>query len=203
MKRSGEHLARVHVASQSEWRAWLEAHHTQPESIWLVTYKKTSTGPHVPYAAIVEEALCFGWIDSLPRKLDQERTMLLLSPRKRGSGWSKLNKARAERLIAEGRMTEPGLAAIAAARADGSWDRLDAVDRLAIPEDLAAALAQLPGARETFDCFPPSTRRGILEWIAQARRAQTRAARITDTARKAALGIRANTPRQPRRGQRT
>jgi len=185
-------LQRVEVTSRVRWRAWLEKHHGQAESIWLVTYKKSAGDRHVPYDAVVEEALCFGWVDSLPRKLDEHRTMLLLSPRKPGSAWSALNKRRAERMIAEGSMHPAGLAKIEAAKADGSWNRLDAVEALAVPDDLAAALAKHGRAAENFENFPRSVRRGILEWILQAKRPETRAKRIAQTATLAAGNKRAN-----------
>ncbi|MCA3255737.1 MAG: YdeI/OmpD-associated family protein [Alphaproteobacteria bacterium] len=190
---------RVEVDSRAALRRWLEANHGQRESIWLVTFKKAAGPRHVPYDAIVEEALAFGWIDSLPRKLDTERTMLLLSPRKPGSSWSAVNRARVERMEAQGLMHATGRARVAAAKADGSWSRLDAVEALVIPDDLAAALGPGSVADTYFRAFPPSAKRGILEWIAAAKAPETRARRIADTAAKAADNLRANTPRQLKR----
>jgi len=188
----GDGLDRVEVDSREALRAWLEANHRRRDSVWLVTYKAADAARHVPYDTIVEEALCFGWVDSLPRKLDEARTMLLLSPRKARSAWSAANKARIDRLIADGRMTEAGLARVEAARADGSWTFLDDVEALIVPDDLAAALAAHPPAADRFGAFPRSVRRGILEWIKQARRPETRARRIAETARLAAQNRRAN-----------
>ncbi len=189
---AGEHLERVEAASLDEWRAWLAAYHGQRDSIWLVRWKK-GRGPHLAYGDVVDEALCWGWIDSLPRKLDADRSMLLLSPRKKGSAWSAVNKAKVERLMAAGRMQVAGLAKIAAAKADGSWDRLNAVETLAVPDDLAAVLTAVgEDAVRNFAAFSPSSRRGILEWIQQAQRPETRARRMAETARLAALGLRAN-----------
>jgi uncharacterized protein YdeI (YjbR/CyaY-like superfamily) len=185
-------LPRLVMSSRAEWRAWLEANHDRSGSLWLVTYKKASGRPTLSNDDIVEEALCFGWIDSLPRKLDSERTMLLLSPRKPGSLWSALNKRRAERMIAAGLMRPAGLALIEAAQADGSWTALDAVEALAIPDDLAAALDARPPARTHFEAFPRSAKRGILEWILQAKRPETRARRVEETARLAERNERAN-----------
>ena len=196
MTTAGRDLPQVEVASRAQLRDWLAAHHATPGSVWLVTWKKYIPDRYLPYDAIVEEALCFGWIDSLPRKLDADRTMLLLSPRKPGSAWSAVNKARVERLARDGRIAPAGLAVIAAAQADGSWSFLDDVERLEVPPDLAAALAAHPRATELFAAFPPSTRRGILEWIKQARRPQTRQARIAETAALAAVNRRANQFRQ-------
>ena len=186
---------RVQVESRAEWRAWLDANHTRTESIWLVTFKKAAGERYLSYDDVVEEALCFGWIDSLGRTLDHERTMLLLSPRKSGSGWSRANKERIERLIAQGLIAAPGLAKIEQAKADGSWARLDQVEALIIPDDLAEALSRHEGAATNFEAFPRSAKRGILEWIMQAKRPETRAKRIAETARLAAENRRANSYR--------
>lgn len=185
-------VEQVEVTSRAEWRAWLEAHHQQADSVWVVTFKVGSSNPRVPYDDLVEEALTFGWVDSLPRKLDAERTMLLMSPRKPGSAWSAINKQRVERMTAAGLMHPAGLARIEQAKADGTWTKLDAVERLEIPPDLDQALAARPGARANWDSFPKSTRRGVLEWITQAKRPETRAKRVADTAEKAERGERAN-----------
>lgn len=181
----------VEVRSRAELRAWLAANHGQAESIWLVTYKKPSPW-YVPYGDIVDEVLCFGWIDSQPRLLDEARSMLRLSPRKPKSGWSKVNKERIERLIANGLMAAPGLARIEEAQRNGTWTLLDAATADTVPPDLAEAFARHPGAEQNFMGFPPSTRRATLEWITVARRPDTRAARIEQTASLAAKGERAN-----------
>ncbi|WP_376088429.1 YdeI family protein [Roseomonas sp. CCTCC AB2023176] len=180
------------MTSRAAWRAWLVANHRQSGSVWLVTFRKHVADRHVPYDTVVEEALCFGWVDSLPRALDADRTMLLLSPRKAGSNWSALNKDRVERMIAAGLMTPAGLEKIEAAKRDGSWARLDAVEALVVPDDLAAALAAAVPASGNFAAFPKSVRRGILEWIGNAKRPETRAARVAETARLAAENRRAN-----------
>jgi len=190
-KAAADDLPRVDVESREAWRDWLARHHGSSTSIWLVTWKKGDPR-YVDYEAIVEEALCFGWIDSRPRKLDAARSMLLVSPRQKGSAWSRLNKERVERLTAAGRMHASGLARIAEAKVDGTWAKLDLVDDLVVPEDLDKALAALPDARANWDQFPKSARRGILEWIEQSKLAKTRAARIKVTATEAARNKRAN-----------
>ena len=182
---------KVEIESRSDLRAWLRDNHTQTDSIWLVIWKKGDPR-YTAYNNIVEEALCFGWVDSLPRVLDDTRSMLLLSPRKSGSAWSKANKERVVRLIASGLMTPSGLAKIEAAKKNGLWDKLEEVDALQVPDDLAEELAQHPSARQNFDAFPPSVRRAILEWIIQAKKPETRQARISETAAKADSNIRAN-----------
>ena len=186
----------VHPLTRDEWRAWLEANHTRPDGVWLVTFKRATGKPRVEYEEAVEEALCFGWVDSKANALDEERSILWFAPRKKGSGWSKPNKERVERLLAAGKMAPAGLAKIEAAKADGSWALLDEVEQLIIPPDLLAALAAAPPAAENFAAFPRSVKRGILEWITQAKRAETRAARVAETARLAAEGKRANQWRQ-------
>jgi uncharacterized protein YdeI (YjbR/CyaY-like superfamily) len=188
-------LPLVDVGSRQEWRDWLGAEHSASAGVWAVTVKKGALRPgevHVSAQDLCEECLCVGWIDSKPAKVDERRTALLCTPRKPGSGWSKVNKDRFERLLADGLVLPAGRAVVDAARADGSWSKLDHVDALVVPDDLAAALDRDTTARSHFDAFPPSTRRGILEWIMQAKTESTRAKRIDETARLAAENLRAN-----------
>lgn len=182
----------VHPLTRDEWRAWLEHHHTRTEGVWLISYKKAAGKPTVEYDAAVEEALCFGWVDSKGNKLDDERTMLWMAPRKSGSGWSRPNKERIERLLAAGLIAPAGLAKIEAAKQDGSWSALDAVEALEVPPDLDQALSMYAMARQYWDAFPRSVKRAILEWISNAKRPETRAKRIEETARLAAENKRAN-----------
>jgi len=183
--------AQVAPETLEELRAWLSQNHQQTDSVWVV-YRKKAAGGQFAYGDIVDEALCFGWIDSLPRKLDADRTMILVSPRKPGSGWSKVNKDKVARLMAQGRMAPPGLAKIEAAKADGSWDKLTAVDALEEPEELRAALRADPQAEQNWNAFPPSARRGILEWILNAKTQATRNKRVRETAALASKNKRAN-----------
>ncbi len=185
-------FAMVEVASRAALRAWLIAHYSQAESVWLITPKRAAGDAYLPYDAIVEEALCFGWVDSRPRALDVQRSMRLLSPRKPGAPWSRANRARVERLRAAGLMHPAGLAKVEAAQADGSWAFLEDVQDGVAPQDLAQALDARPGARAHFEAFPPSSQRIILEWIKTAKRPQTRARRIQETAEKAQRNERAN-----------
>jgi uncharacterized protein YdeI (YjbR/CyaY-like superfamily) len=185
-------LERVQPASAKEWRDWLQANHACRDGVWLVLPKKGSGIDGVALSDAVDEALCFGWVDSLPRKLDDRRTMLLVSPREAGSNWSAVNKAKVERLIVEGRMAPAGMAKVGTARSDGSWNALDRVEALEVPEDLAASFAALPPSADNWAGFPRSAKRGILEWIVNARTPATRAKRIAETARLAAEGKRAN-----------
>ena len=179
------------AATRDEWRAWLEANHASSSGVWLVFNKKTSGLPHLLYAHGVEEALCFGWVDSKPAKVDDVRSSLYYTPRKPRSGWARTNKVRVARLTELGLMRETGLQVIEAAKADGSWELLDGVENVEIPSDLAEAL-ELIGASANFAAFPKSAKQGILQWIVQAKRPGTRAARIAQTARLAAVNERAN-----------
>jgi uncharacterized protein YdeI (YjbR/CyaY-like superfamily) len=187
-----ESYERVQVDSRAGWREWLAANAATAPGIWAVTWKKAAAGPSVAYEELVEEALCFGWIDSVRRTVDDGRSRLLFTPRRPGSGWSRPNKERIERLVAAGLMTPAGAALIEAAKADGSWASYDEIDAMVEPDDLRAALDASPGARANWDAFPPSARRAILGWISQARRSETRARRVTETVTRAARGERAN-----------
>ena len=178
--------------SRAAWRQWLAAHHAGSPGVWLVYGKKASGLPSLRYAEAVEEALCFGWIDSHPRKLDAARTQLLFTPRKPRSGWSKVNKERLLRLEAAGLLAPAGLAAIARARENGSWESLDAAEAGEVPADLAAALAADAVAAGHFAAFAPSARKAILTWVTGAKQEATRARRVAETVRLAALGKRAN-----------
>jgi uncharacterized protein YdeI (YjbR/CyaY-like superfamily) len=184
----------VQIESRADLRAWLEANHTRTESIWLVKFKKHVPDKYVPWEEIVQEALCFGWIDSRTRRLDDDRTRFLLSPRRPGSPWSRLNKQHVEKMLAEGLMRPPGLAAIEQAKQDGSWTIYDEIEDLVIPDDLAAALAENEEAARHFHAFNDSSKKGILWWIKSAKRPATRQKRIAETVALAQHDVRANYP---------
>lgn len=186
---------RVAIASAGDLRRWLSEHHASAGSVWLVTWKKDSGGPYVAYDDVVDELICYGWVDSLPRKLDQARTMRRISPRDPKSNWSRVNKRRVRRLTRAGRMAPAGLAVVEEARRNGAWDFLNEVENLEIPPDLASAFEQHEGSRRRFERFPRSSKRGILEWIKNARTPATRRRRIEETATKAARNIKANHPK--------
>ena len=181
----------IHPKSRAEWRRWLARHHERGEGVWLVMYKQASDKAGMGYDAAVEEALCFGWIDSRKRSLDDERSLLWMAPRRPRTGWSKSNKARVERLLAAGRIAPAGLARIESAQADGSWTLLDTVESLEVPDDLARALAASKGDAY-FAKFPPGVRKQLLEWVRSAKKPETRAKRVAEIARLAAMNIRAN-----------
>lgn len=185
-------VQRVHVETRAAWRVWLAEHHAGTSSVWVVSWKKHTGKPAVSYDDAVSESLAFGWVDSRPAKLDRDRTMLYFSPRKPSSAWSRPNKHRVATLESAGLMTDAGRRVVCAAKADGSWTKLDDVEDLVVPADLADAFARNPGSRERWDSFPRSARRGILEWIVQARRPATRRKRLDETAEMAGRGERAN-----------
>lgn len=191
----------VHVDSGAELRAWLEANHDSSDGVWLVTHKKTSaTGPYVSWTEIVDELIAFGWVDSVQKRLDEDRSKIQITPRKPQSKWSRVNKERVERLTAEGRMAPPGIAMVELAKETGTWTALDAVERLEEPDDLRAALDAVPDARRHYDAFPPSSRRAILEWVTSAKRPATREARIAETVALAAEDLRASDWPRPKPG---
>lgn len=181
---------RIHLTTPREWREWLVANHARGEGVWLISHKPRTGKPAITYEDAICEALCFGWVDSTYRSLDDERGMLWWSPRRKGSLWAASNKQRVARLEAEGRMTDAGRAAIEQARADGSWDLLEPVEALVVPADLAAALEARPGAEDRWDTFAPTARRAYLLWVYTAKRAETRARRVAETADRVVAGLR-------------
>jgi len=185
-----DELELLEPGNRAEWRAWLEQNAASSPSVWLAIGKKGNTRTTLTYDQAVEEALCFGWIDSTVRKLDGDRYKQLFSRRKPGSTWSRINKERIARLEAEGKIVSLGLAAIESAKRSGSWNALDQVENLIVPDDLARALASNPTARENFEAFPPSARKLFLYWIANVKRPERLAERIAETVRRAAEGRR-------------
>ncbi len=192
-------LPDLYVGSRAEWREWLAAHHASSGGVWVTVDKKGLGRRHVSYDELVDEAIAFGWVDSQPRTLDDQRSQLRMTPRNPRSNWSRVNKQRVERLTAAGLMHPAGQAAVDMAEQTGTWSALDAVEDLTEPEDLRIAFDGSPAARRFWTAFPRSTKRAILEWIAAAKRPETRARRIEETVRQAADDIRANQPRQPKR----
>ncbi|MCU0442152.1 MAG: YdeI/OmpD-associated family protein [Bacteroidia bacterium] len=189
-----EYLGTKVVAAKSadQWRKWLAKHHQTETSIWLVIFKKKSNIPSVYYPEAVDEALCFGWVDSKPNKRDATSYYQFFSKRNPKSNWSLVNKNKVERLQSSGKMAPAGIAMVELAKQLGTWDALNKVDALEVPEDLSVALKQIPNALNYWNQFPPSTRRGILEWINTAKKPETRSKRINETAELAGQNKRAN-----------
>jgi uncharacterized protein YdeI (YjbR/CyaY-like superfamily) len=176
------------IRTRAELRVWLAANHATAKSVWLATFKKHHPD-YLAYEPQVEELLCWGWIDSVTRALDADRSMILIAPRNPKSAWSAINKAHVDRARASGAMTPAGEAKIAIAQASGQWDFLNDVDALIAPDDLLAAL-DAAGQRTFWDATPKSVRRGTLEWIKTAKTALTRDKRIADVVTSAQQGLR-------------
>jgi uncharacterized protein YdeI (YjbR/CyaY-like superfamily) len=180
----------IQPETRAQWRAWLEANHRVSSGVFMVSWKRRTGRPAVPYEEAVEEALCFGWIDGPLGRGESDLTRQWFAPRRPRSTWARSNKERVARLEAAGLMTTAGLAAVERARANGSWTALDDIDNLVMPSDLDAALAARPGARETWDGYSPSSRRMTLAWVTQVKRPDLRARRVERVADQAARGER-------------
>lgn len=171
---------RVTAPDAATWRSWLSANHDSSPGVWLVFYKAKSGTPSIDWGTAVDEALCFGWIDSKAVSIDEARYEQYFTRRKPGSHWSKLNKDKVAALEAAGKIAPAGRAAIEAAKADGSWTIMDEAEELIVPDDLAELLD--PDALDNFRALSPSRQRNILAWISLAKRDDTRARRIQQTA---------------------
>lgn len=182
----------LYCADAAEWRAWLQQHHQLAQQVWLVIFRKGGPVPSITYSEALDEALCFGWIDSKINKRDAQSHYQFFSVRNAKSNWSQVNKEKVERLIAAGKMAPAGLAMVALAKQTGTWTALDEVEAGIIPPDLQEVLAAHPPATSNFDAFPRSARRGILEWIMNAKTTATRRKRMEETAVLAARNERAN-----------
>ena len=179
-------LERVEVGSAEALWAWLEAHHTRAEGVLLVTWKKADPARYVGREAVLDALVAYGWIDGRRYVVDAARTGQLVTPR-RVQHWAESYKARAERLMAEGRMQPAGAEAVAAGKASGLWDVMADVDALIVPEDLAAALGP---ARGDWDALAPSYRRNVLRWIKLAKTDPTRSKRVAQAAQATRAGER-------------
>jgi len=175
-----------YAATKADWRKWLLDNHQVKQSVWLIQYKKKTGMPTVSWSEAVEEALCFGWIDSIKKTLDEERLIQCFSKRKPKGTWSKINKDKILLLIENGHMAKAGLDAIEAAKLNGSWTMIDEVETLLIPADLQSALANKPEAETFFLSLSKSSRKAILQWLVFAKRAETRQKRIEEIATLAA-----------------
>ena len=168
-------LPRVRPKSRKAWRDWLEKNHAASTGVWLVYAKKHSRLPSLTYNDAVEEALCFGWIDSKINPIDDAFYMQIFTPRKPKSAWSALNKTRVERLLAAGLMTSAGLAVVRAAKNSGTWDAMKHVEELIFPPDLKKAIKANPEASRNWVSYSASRRKGVLYRLAGAKRPETRA----------------------------
>lgn len=180
-----------HAESRDQWRAWLVANHDTAPGVWLGSWRTATGRPRCPYPEVVEEAICFGWIDSTVNTLDEERSLQLITRRKPKSGWTRLNRQRVEDMESAGLMTDAGRRAVAVARDNGWWTIYDPVEDLIEPDQLAGALDANPDARVSWDGFPPSARKMMLWWVVSAARDETKAKRISAIVEAAARGERA------------
>jgi uncharacterized protein YdeI (YjbR/CyaY-like superfamily) len=189
-------LPAIHAKSRAQWRRWLEKNHKSKKAVWLIIYHKVSVVKSVYYAEAVEEALCFGWIDSVKHKRDEESAYQFFAQRKPKSMWSELNRTRVERLIKEKKMKPAGQAMIDLAKKTGTWEALAPIDKMAIPEDLQKKFDKNKTAFKNFQKFAPSSKKIILLWILNAKRAETRQKRIEEAVKLAAKNVKANHYRQ-------
>lgn len=173
-------------ASREEWRQWLKENHSSSQSVWLVQYKQKSARPSITWSDSVDEALCFGWIDSTRKTIDEESFVQFFCKRKPTSNWSKINKVKVQRLIEEGLMAEAGYKSIDVAKENGSWFILDDVEELIIPKDLGEAFQSQPGSEDYFSSLSKSVKKMILRWLVLAKRPETRQKRIAEVAELAA-----------------
>jgi uncharacterized protein YdeI (YjbR/CyaY-like superfamily) len=181
-----------HATDRKNWKIWLKTNHKKKKGVWLIFYKIRSEKAGVDYQAAVEEALCYGWIDSRKKKFDESRSIQFFSPRKIKSNWSSINKERVTKLIAQRKMTRAGMEVIDLAKKNGSWDALNEIDKMIIPDDLLKALEENAAASGYFNAFPKSSKKIILAWILNAKTPGTRSKRIIETVKLATKNIRAN-----------
>jgi uncharacterized protein YdeI (YjbR/CyaY-like superfamily) len=179
----------LHVTSREDWHTWLEENHDKEKEVWLIFYKKHTGQSRVPYDDAVEEALCFGWIDSIVKRIDDEKYAQKFTPRKTDSKWSELNKKRVEKMIRQGRMTEAGMALIDAAKKCGKWEQvISAPKELTLPPGIKDALAANKKAWENFNQLAPSYQRLYVGWITAAKKEETRQRRLKEAVETLAQG---------------
>jgi uncharacterized protein YdeI (YjbR/CyaY-like superfamily) len=185
-----------HAKSRQDWRDWLEKNHQSGKSVWLIIYRKKSQIPSVYYPEAVDEALCFGWIDSKKTKRDENSYYQFFTKRNPKSNWSKVNKDKVAKLIAQGLMQKAGYEIIEIAKQNGAWTALDEVENITLPDDLKKCFANNKTAFDHWENFPRSSKKGILDWILNAKKPETRQKRIEETVSLAEKNIRANQYRQ-------
>lgn len=172
----------------NHWREWLEENHLQKDAVWLIFYKTKSPNHNLSWSHAVNQALCFGWIDSVKKSIDAERFKQYFGKRKPKSNWSKINKQKVATLIDQGLMQDAGHKSIEVAKENGSWTILDSVEDLIVPPDLKEALTNLPNALDYFEALSNSNKKILLYWVVSAKREETRQKRIEDIAANASQG---------------
>ncbi|MEO8770418.1 MAG: YdeI/OmpD-associated family protein [Ferruginibacter sp.] len=186
---NSEEIETFSPPSQLSWRQWLKKNHTSKQSVWLLLYKKQSGKPTITWSVAVDEALCFGWVDSKRKPIDEEKFIQFFSKRKSKGTWSKINKEKVLRLVEEGLMTKAGHECIEAAKQNGSWKILDEVEELKIPADLKKAFKTKKGSIDFFLSLSKSVRKTILLWLVLAKREETRQKRINEIVERASLKL--------------
>jgi len=189
---SVKEIESFYPSNRQQWREWLQENHDKKQSVWLIHYKMKSSTPTIYWSEAVEEALCFGWIDSKAKPIDGEKYMQFFSKRRAISTWSKVNKEKVQKLIDEGSMTKAGLESIEIAKQNGSWTILDKVEALIIPDDLDEAFKAKPGAKDFFLSLSKSARKNILQWLVLAKQQETRQKRIKEIVELAAFNLKPN-----------
>ena len=180
----------LYITDRNEWREWLKKNYRNKQEIWLIYYKKHTGKPRIPYDDAVEEALCYGWIDTTVKRIDEDKYLQKFCPRKKGSMWSKLNKQRVEKMIRAGKMRKPGMDKVDEAKKNGEWDAAYAVkDDIHMPPGLKEALRKNRKAEENFYNFAPSYRRNYIRWVADAKRDETMNRRIKEVVERAEKNI--------------
>lgn len=181
-----QEIETFYPASRTDWRQWLQENHGSKQAVWLVQYKKKANIPTISWSESVDEALCFGWIDSIRKTLDDEKFIQFFSKRKPKGTWSKINKEKIKQLIDEGLMMPTGYESIEKAKQNGSWTILDEVEELLIPDDLEREFETKAGSKDFFQGLSKSIRKAILQWIVLAKQQETRQKRINEIAELAA-----------------
>jgi uncharacterized protein YdeI (YjbR/CyaY-like superfamily) len=190
MEESKNGVQAFYAKTQADWRRWLAENHEKEVSVWLIIYKKDASADSLPHANAVDEALCYGWIDSLTVKRDEESRYQFFSKRKPKSNWSAINKNKALNMIEQGLMSPAGLQTIEIAKANGMWDALNDVENLIVPDDLKKEFDTNKIAFDHWEKFPRSSKKAILKWISEAKRPETRVARVAETIKLAGENVR-------------
>lgn len=182
-------LKTFYPISIDAWRNWLMENHDKEVSIWLLCYKQKSDKPSISWSDAVDQALCFGWIDSTRKSVDHESFIQYFTKRKPKSLWSKINKEKVNQLMEKGLMTEAGFKSIEIAKQNGSWNSLDEVEELIIPEELATAFEKHPGSKDFYLSLSKSVKKMVLHWIVMAKRPESKAKRIDEFVANASQGL--------------
>jgi uncharacterized protein YdeI (YjbR/CyaY-like superfamily) len=174
-------VEQLHLSNRNDWRAWLEKNYATKKEVWLIYYKRHTGKPGISYEDSVEEAVCFGWVDSIIKRIDDERCARKFVPRRSRSRWSESNKKRAERVISEGRMTEAGMARVDEAKKSGEWFKSKIVPKnLIMPAFIEEALTKNKKASKNFNKLAESYKKLYVRWISSAKREETRLRRLEE-----------------------